>query len=290
MSWTATFSLSQADAHAIADALELEPDFASLAMDAIETGPGAWKLTVYFPKRPSTKAQKALNQLASRATGAPKTLKLKKLPDADWVAKSLEGLPPVRVGRFVIHGGHDREAVRTNEFGIEIEAAQAFGTGHHGTTAGCLAAIERLSRRRRIQCALDIGTGSGVLAVAVAKALKAPVLASDIDPVAVRIAADNIRLNGVGPLVRTLWADGIADHRFAAAGPYDLIVANILARPLIGLAPAIRRLAAPGGTIVLSGLLASQRSRVAASYRAQGLILTGAEVREGWMTLAYQVP
>ena len=141
------------------------------------------------------------------------------LPETNWVAKSLEGLKPVRAGRFLVHGAHDRDKLRPNDIGIEIEAGEAFGTGHHGTTAGCLLAIERAVRTRPIRNALDIGTGSGVLAIAIAKLAHIPVLASDIDPVATRVAAANVRLNGVHPEVRVVTAAGIGGRIFRATRP-----------------------------------------------------------------------
>ena len=160
-----------------------------------------------------------------------------------------------------------------NETGIEIEAGQAFGTGHHGTTAACLVEIDRVARQRPIRNALDLGTGSGVLAIAIAKAAKARVVASDIDPLAAKIANENARLNGVGRLVTTIAAAGLGRNAIRARGPFDLIVANILAGPLVALAPSIRRSLAPGGTLILSGLLPEQRRRIVAAYRGQGLRL-----------------
>ena len=186
------------------------------------------------------------------------------------MAKSLEGLKPVRAGRFLVFGRHDRDRLKPNDLGIEIEAGQAFGTGHHGTTAGCLIAIAQEAKTRPIRNALDVGSGSGVLAIALAKLAKARVLASDIDPVATRVAEENVRLNGVAAHVRCITAAGLNGRAFAERTPADLIVANILAGPLAALAPAIRRAVAPGGTVILSGLLPEQRARIVATYRAAG--------------------
>ncbi|MBZ0228103.1 MAG: 50S ribosomal protein L11 methyltransferase, partial [Bauldia sp.] len=177
-----------------------------------------------------------------------------------------------------------------NDLAIEIEAGQAFGTGHHGTTAGCLVAIDRLAKSRRIANALDIGTGSGVLAIAIARRAKAPVLASDIDPVAVAVARENVAKNGAAGFVETFTAAGLGDRRFAARAPFDLIVANILAGPLAALAPAIRRKLANGGTVILSGLLPDQKARIVSAYRRQGLRLVGALVLDGWLTLTFVRP
>jgi ribosomal protein L11 methyltransferase len=169
--------------------------------------------------------------------------------------------------------------------GIRIDAAQAFGTGHHETTTGCLEAIERTLKRRRPRHVLDVGTGTGILAIALAKRLKTPVIASDIDPVAVATTEQNARENGVGPDVFAVEAAGL-DHRIIAANaPYDLIVANILAGPLQALAPAVGRAAAPGGTVILSGILNEQAARVTAAYRAQALRLVERLVRKEWTTL-----
>ena len=243
-------------------------------------------MLVYLDPPPDDRLSAGLADAARSALGAgAPDFAFAELPETDWVAKSLEGLTPVRVGRFLVHGSHDRARRRPNDLAIEIEAGQAFGTGHHGTTAGCLAAIDRLAKTRAMRNALDVGTGSGVLAIGIAKRCKVPVLASDVDPVAVRIADANARLNGVRPLVRTLCAAGIEGTAFARPGGFDLIVANILAGPLVALAPSIRRRLAPRGAVILSGLLAHQANRVAAAYRAQGLRLVRAETREGWVTL-----
>ncbi len=211
------------------------------------------------------------------------------LGDIDWVAKSLEGLKPVRAGGFVVHGAHDRAAVRAGETAIEIEAGQAFGTGHHGTTAGCLDMIDRLLKRRRIANALDLGTGSGVLAIALAKRSRtAAILATDIDPVATMVARANARLNAVARTVDCLTAPGLANAAIARRAPYDLVVANILAGPLMSLAPQIARVTAAGGHIILSGILERQSARVTAAFVAQGLRHRRTLHREGWVTILLQ--
>ena len=216
----ATIDASEADAKVLADALGEDAHFSGLAVDAAEVAPGRWRVVVYFADTPAKAERAALNALAAATLGpGTPSFAFAALAETDWVAKSLEGLRPVRVGRFLVHGSHDRAAARANDLTIEIEAAQAFGTGHHGTTAGCLAAIDRLAKTRRIVRALDVGTGSAVLAIAIARRLKAPVLASDIDPIAVRIAAGNVRLNGVAPLVRTDPRRRRRPTRFRPAGP-----------------------------------------------------------------------
>jgi len=207
------------------------------------------------------------------------------LPDIDWVAKSLEGLQPVRAGRFLVHGSHDRHKRRTGDLAIEIEAGLAFGTGHHGTTSGCLEMIETVVRRERPKNALDLGTGSAVLAIAVAKLAHIPVLATDIDPIATKVAAQNVRLNRVSAYVETRTASGFADPIFKARAPFDLIVANILARPLMRLAPEMARSVRLGGSLILSGILERQRNAVLSAYIGQNLRHVRTFTRGEWVTL-----
>ncbi len=207
------------------------------------------------------------------------------LPKIDWVAHTLEALKPVRAGRFLLHGSHDRGATRSGEIGIEIEAGLAFGTGHHGTTAGCLEMISRVLRRERPRNALDLGTGSAVLAIAVARLARIPVLATDIDPVATRVARENVELNKVTAYVACETATGFGHPAFARASPFDLIVANILARPLMKLAPQMAAHIGPSGSIVLSGILDRQRNGVVAAYVAQRFRHVATIHREGWSTI-----
>jgi len=207
------------------------------------------------------------------------------VPDIDWVTKSLEGLKPVRAGRFLVHGSHDRDKRRIGDLAIEIEAGLAFGTGHHGTTAACLEMLWEVARRERPRNALDLGTGSAVLAIALAKLARIPVLATDIDPVATKVAMANVRLNGVASLVACVTAPGFHHPSFALAGPFDLIVANILARPLIRLAPQMARHLVPGGSLVLSGILDSQRDAVVAAYAGQRFRHVRTIHREGWVAI-----
>ena len=207
------------------------------------------------------------------------------LPDIDWVAHTLKDLTPVRAGRFLVHGSHNRGTARGGEIAIEIEAGLAFGTGHHGTTAGCLEMIGEVVRRERPANVLDVGTGSAVLAIAIARLARIAVLATDIDPVATRVAERNIRLNHAHGLVRAVTATGFVHREIAARAPYDLIVANILARPLMRLAPDMARHIAPGGSIVLSGILDEQRDAVVAAYVGQRFRHVKTTHREGWVTL-----
>lgn len=229
--------------------------------------------------------------MLARALGAESgrlTVEIEALADRNWVKESLEALPPVRAGRFVVHGRHDRDRVPANAIGIEIEAGLAFGTGHHGTTLGCLMAIERLLKQRRIRRPLDVGTGTGVLAIAAAKALHVPVVATDIDPVAVETTRENLAKNGAAGLVRAVTANGADTAVVRAGAPYDLVIANILAKPLVALAPSLRPLMERGAAVVLSGLLVSQRREVEAAYRARGCVPLFRIVRDGWATLALE--
>ncbi|TPI49512.1 50S ribosomal protein L11 methyltransferase [Mesorhizobium sp. B2-9-1] len=217
--------------------------------------------------------------------GLPNAIEREVLPDVDWVSRSLEGLKPVRAGRFFVHGSHDRAKRRSGDLAIEIEAGLAFGTGHHGTTAGCLEVLEQVVLRERPRNALDLGTGSAVLAIAVAKLAHIPVLATDIDPVAVRVAAANARLNHAKALVETVTAPGFHHPIFARRAPFDLIVANILARPLMRLAPEMAKHIGLGGSLVLSGILDRQRDAVISAYVGQAFRHVRTLHREGWVTI-----
>ena len=203
----------------------------------------------------------------------------------DWVRASLEDLVPVPAGRFVVHGQHDRERVAPNKVGIEIEAALAFGTGHHGTTRGCLLLLDHVLKAWRPRRVLDLGSGTGVLAIAAAKALHEKILASDIDPPSVQVARENARLNVSGHLVRAIRATGFSAPQFAAAAPFDLVLANILANPLRQLATPMARHLAPSALVILSGLLTPQAPGVIAAYRARGLVPVRHLRIEGWSSL-----
>ena len=254
------------------------------AISLVDTGRGRWRVAMHFRAAPDERAVRALVEAAA-GVKTSRALRFARVAAKDWVGESLAGLKPVAAGRFVIHGAHDRSRIAVNRIGIEIEAALAFGTGHHGTTRGCLLALDRLCKSRggRLRRVLDLGTGSGVLAIAAARALRRRVLATDIDAVAVRAARANARLNRVGPTVAVAQADGVASGRVPAGAPYDLIFANILLRPLQRLAAPLTRLTAPGARIILSGLLASQANAAIAAYRA--LALERRIELDGWTTL-----
>lgn len=212
------------------------------------------------------------------------------LEHRDWVGESLDRLMPVRAGRFFIAGKHAIGAAPRAALSLMIEAGQAFGTGHHETTLGCLLALNDVSQRRRFRRALDLGCGSGVLAMAAAKLWRRKVIASDIDPVAARITRENAARNGLGALVRAVSAPGFTAPLIRANAPYDLILANILARPLIRLAHPLSRHLSPGGYVILSGLLATQEAAVRSAYGTKGLFLAKRFLRGEWSTLVLRKP
>ena len=259
-------------------------DAEDTACAAFEDDAGRWNVAIHFGTPPDETAIRDLVRL-SAGDGAAADITFAAVAAADWVAQSLAGLTPVPAGRVVVHGAHHRDLIPPNAHGIEIEAALAFGTGHHGTTRGCLLALDDLARRHRFHRVLDLGTGTGVLAFAAAKTLRRPVVATDIDPVAIATARNNARLNRVAPLITFVVAAGVRRRVIAMHGPYDLIFANILLGPLTRMAFALARLVAPGGRVVLSGLLPSHANAALAAYRAQGLILEKRFPLDGWMTL-----
>ena len=254
--------MNRADIERAFAALELDFEDVGHPIAILEVDEDAdiHELSIYVEYDADEARQATARRLQELSIAAP--LDLEVLPDIDWVAKSLEGLKPVRAGRFLVHGSHDREKRQIGDIAIEIEAGLAFGTGHHGTTAGCLEMIERVVRRENPRNALDLGTGSAVLAIALAKLAHIPVLATDIDPIATRVAHENARLNGVSAYVEALTATGFGNPAFAKRAPFDLIVANILARPLMRLAPQMARFIRPGGSVILSGILDRQRDAV----------------------------
>jgi len=255
---------------------------------AFEDERSQWHVAIHWNGEADELRLRGLVALAG-GEDAARALVFERVVEADWVRRSLEGLTPVRAGRFVVHGSHDRGRVPANAIGIEIEAALAFGTGHHGTTRGCLIALDTLTKRQQPRNILDIGTGSGVLAIAASRQLNANVIASDIDRVAVDAARNNARLNRA-PNIRFVHAPGASARALTTPAPYDLIFANILLGPLVRLARPIRRLAAPGAHVVLSGLLPSHANGALSAYHAQGFVLERRIPLDGWMTLLLRRP
>jgi ribosomal protein L11 methyltransferase len=284
MTLKATLVAAFAEARRISNFLERDYGDSGAVVSLDERPDGLWSVDVYFERNdPGILEAELRDWLGADAFGAPLSVEL--LPERDWVAAGLEALPPVRLGRFVVYGSHSRHSVPAGRIGIEIEAAQAFGTGHHATTAGCLLMLDQLLRSRLFRNPLDLGTGSGILAIALAKLLRRPVLATDIDPVATCAATANVRLNGVGQNVRVVTAAGIDHPTTRAAAPFDLVVANVLAEPLCLMAPQLSRLIVRGGTMLLSGLLRQQQERVTAAYVAQGFRVETTRAFDGWIVL-----
>ena len=278
-------SLGKIDAERVFHAFEqeFEEEGHPIAILEVDEAADIHEVSIYAPENPDDVQQRMRDVLAALALDA--TIGRELLEDQDWVSLSLQGLKPVRAGRVLVHGAHDRDKVNIGDIGIEIEAGQAFGTGHHGTTAGCLEMLADVLKQEHPQNALDLGTGSAVLAIAIAKLARIPVLATDIDPVAVTVAKENIALNGATRLVTAVTAPGFHHRVFAGAPQFDLIVANILARPLMALAPAMAAHMSPGGSLVLSGILDRQRNAVVAAYVGQRFRHVRTTHREGWVAI-----
>lgn len=279
----------ETQARAAADLIVETFDPAETAAAAFEdeaspVNPKPWVLEVFFGHAPD---EDGVRRLLSSTIGPEglAALSFERVQERDWVNSALEGLQPVRAGRFLVHGSHDRARVRSNDLALQIEAALAFGTGHHGTTRGCLLMLDGILKRRRPKRVLDLGAGTGVLAMAAARALHQPVVCGDIDPVAVVAARENARLNGLAAFVRPVVSTGPRHATIRAGAPYDLIFANILARPLRLLAPPIATMSAPGTELILSGLLPRDAPGILSSYAAQGFTLRYRIELEGWATL-----
>jgi len=281
----ASFAIgSEQTAKRVVDLLS-ESFFEGQAAIAAHEGPdGRWDITLHFAQAPD---QASIRELVAIAAGGEvaRDIKFDTVEARDWVKATLEELVPVRAGRFMVHGHHDRSKVAPNKLGIEIEAALAFGTGHHGTTRGCLLLLDSVLKAYRPRRVLDLGTGTGVLAIAAAKALHGGVLASDIDPLSVGVARDNARLNGAGNWVQAIHASGFSAPQFGQHRPFDLVLANILANPLRQMATPMARHLAPSALVILSGLLPYQANSVIAAYRARGLVLLRHLQIEGWSSL-----
>lgn len=259
-----------------------EDDAYPLAITEIDEAKAIYEVSLYVEEDEKAVVQARLAQILGVNQDE---IEIEVLPDIDWVQHSLEGLNPVRAGRFFIHGSHDRDKVMPNDLAIEIEAGQAFGTGHHGTTVGCLELLAEVMASEKPQNALDLGTGSGILAIGMALIAPIRILATDIDPIAINVAKENFALNGVSDTITAITATGLDDNEIASRAPFDLIVANILANPLIELAPQMVPAKAKNGSIVLSGILEEQHDRVVKAYRDQGAKYIKTLHHEGWVAI-----
>ena len=282
-STVARLETGEQTAHRIADLVTESFAADEVAVDMCDAGGARWRVAVHFRSAPD---EDAVCKLVAAAAGpeAAAALSFAQIAPADWVRESLSGLKPVAAGRFIVHGAHDRARIAVNSIGIEVEAALAFGTGHHGTTRGCLLALDHLARRYRPRRILDLGTGSGILAIAAAKLFRVPVLATDIDARSAQTARDNARLNGVGSLVTAIHAGDLRAPEIAKRAPFDLVMSNILLRPLQRLAAPMARQLEPNARIVLSGILKSQANAALTAYRTQGLMLERSFPLDGWFT------
>jgi ribosomal protein L11 methyltransferase len=267
----------------IADALEEGHEPSPVAVGLFERDGGRFEVFAHYPVAPPREALRRLIAEAADGDGLG-PLKIETIPSADWVTVSQGQRGKVEAGRFLLHGSHDRDKVPRRLLAIEIDAGRAFGTGHHASTLGCLLALTDLLKRRRPRSIVDLGTGSGILAIAAAKALKTKVIASDNDPVAALTAAANARKNGVASFVCVVAADGFAHPRLRRARA-GLVLANLLERALYELAPALARHVAPGGIAILSGLTQAQARGIEARMRAHGFVLAKRIIVEGWATL-----
>lgn len=283
--FAATFddrALAYATGNAVQDLLEPPPD----ALTVFEDGPNHWRVEAYFDIDAGEHDLAA--SLAPLVDWPLPPFAIETVPDLNWVAISQAALPPVRAGRFTVHGSHDKGRVARGPGAILIDAGEAFGTAHHATTFGCLYAVDRLARTHAFYNMLDLGCGSGVLAIAAAKAMpKTRIVAVDMDPQSVNVAIGNARLNGAGNRIALYVGKGLDHPHVRARAPFDFIVANILAGPLIGLSPSISRAIIPGGILVLSGILVPQAAEVVATYLSHGFTLQRHDRIAGWSTLTF---
>ncbi|MGR3465544.1 50S ribosomal protein L11 methyltransferase [Limimaricola sp.] len=264
---------------------ELEPAPYGTGVFEIEDGSGLYEVTAYFEEMPDAVALDLL--AASHGAGG---FVVSEVPDEDWVAKVRRELAPVEAGRFFVYGSHDADRVPADRIGLLIEAAMAFGTGHHGTTLGCLKALDAQAAAGAAPARIvDIGCGTAVLAMAAAKVWpEARVMASDIDAVAVEVAEANLAANGMAGQVECLEAAGFEHEALEAAAPFDLVFANILKGPLLALAPEMAAKVAPGGRVILSGILNEQADAVEAAYVERGFVRAARESHGEWTTLDLQ--
>ena len=278
--------LTKDQAYALVDAVMERDDLALTASAHENEDTGEWFFEATCDSPPNVDAFIALAQAtlgeAVEFSVAPID------PEINWVARSLEGLAPVEAGGFYVYGSHETGPIPDGLTAMRIDAAQAFGTGHHQTTTGCLEAIDTLLKTKRPTRMIDVGTGTGVLAIALAKRLSDKVLATDIDPIAVTTTIENAEQNGVGEYIDAIEATGLDHEEIVARGPYDLLVANILAGPLTELAPGMAAIAQPGATVILSGILNTQADWVIGAYVDAGLTLVDHLKRKEWTTLVLE--
>ncbi len=280
-SWRVSMQVAAAQSDAFADAVGDGADAISLHGDA---DAGVYELALHFRQRPDPAALTARVALLSAAFGLPvPEATIEAVPATDWLAATQAAFPPLRLGQFWIHGSHVTEPRPVGRLPLQIDATTAFGTGEHPTTEGCLRALAGIAKQGAPRRILDMGCGTGILALAAARLFRKPVLAVDLDHEAVRVARINARVNGLSQAIRIRQGDGF--KALPKTARYDLILANILARPLADMAPALARHLAPGGRAILSGLLNRQASQVIAAYRRQGLVLRYRHVVGDWPTL-----
>ena len=270
----------RADAEAAAAAIDADPLLEAVTYSILEEDEdrGVWRIDAF----PTSEQEREGLEAVLKGFGALTTV-TETLADADWLAMALSGLPPVRAGRFFVYGAHDRGRRPPNAVNLRIEAGAAFGTGHHGTTVGCLLAFDQLLKRERFPRVLDVGAGTGVLAIAAARTGSPVVVGTDIDPVSVRIGRENAALNAAR--ARFVYANGLAHAAVAREAPYDLVFANILARPLVHLAPDIKNALRPGRVAILSGLLRTQERFVRGAYLSRGFVTERRIHRDAWSAL-----
>jgi ribosomal protein L11 methyltransferase len=275
---------ARAEAETAADAIDNHPGLEGATYSILEEDEdkNVWRIDAF----PTTEDEDA--GLMALLAGFDLKVTRDTLADADWLAMALSGLPPVRAGRFFVYGMHDRGRLPASTINLRIEAGAAFGTGHHGTTVGCLQAYDRLIKARRFNKVLDVGAGTGLLAIAAARTGTKLAVGTDIDKPSVRIAKENALVNKAN--ARFVHASGLSNKLVAENAPYDLVFANILARPLISLAQDIKRALVPGGTVILSGLLRTQERMVKAAYLSRGFKVVNRIHRDAWATLVLQRP
>ncbi len=282
--WQLTFSVPRPQAEAAEAVLDKALGAMLQSVSQFEgDGRDEWQISALVDRQPDPQALTGL--LAGALGGAAPAVRLDRVPDRDWVAAALDHHPPIAEGRYFVYGSHVTATPPAGSIDLRIDAATAFGTGSHESTRGCLRALGHLARSRRYHNPLDIGCGTGVLAMAAARTFRTPVLASDIDPAALTVARENAISNGLGPDIEVVCADGLRHPRIAARAPFDLVTANILANTVARLAPGLRGVVVPGGVVVVSGILAAQEARVLAAYRAQDFQMERRFDLDGWHTL-----